>query len=110
MPPVVEPFSFPPDLVSGRRAGIACVVSAGDLPIRIRWLKDGQELLDRSLGATIKTADFTSSLSFAQVTRAHRGNYTCVAENPAAAVAFSTTMIVQGKRSCLEFLSLALLC
>lgn len=96
VPPVVEPFSFPSDLVSGRRAGVACVVSAGDLPIRIKWLKDGSPLDKEALGATLATADFTSSLSFAQVTRSHRGNYSCVAENPAAAVSFSTQMIVQG--------------
>jgi len=94
--PVVEPFSFPSDLVSGRRAGVACIVSAGDLPIKIKWLKDGQPL-DKSLGATTSTANFTSFLSFARVSRSHNGNYTCQAENPAAISSFSATMIVQGK-------------
>ena len=94
--PVVEPFSFSSDLVSGRRAGVACVVSAGDLPIKIKWLKDGQPL-DNSLGGTVSTADFTSFLSFSRVSRVHNGNYTCLAENPAASASYSAPMIVQGK-------------
>lgn len=97
VPPVVEPFSFPSDLVVGRRAGVACVVSAGDLPIHIKWLKDGSALDVESLGAKLVTADFTSSLSFARMTRDHRGNYSCVAENPASSVSYSTQMLVQGK-------------
>ena len=97
--PVVEPFSFSSDLVSGRRAGVACVVSAGDLPIKIKWLKDGQPL-DNSLGGTVSTADFTSFLSFSRVSRVHNGNYTCLAENPAASASYSAPMIVQGKCIC----------
>lgn len=92
----MEPFSFSSDLVSGRRAGVACVVSAGDLPIKIKWLKDGQPL-DNSLGGTVSTADFTSFLSFPRVSRVHNGNYTCLAENPAASSSYSTPMIVQGE-------------
>lgn len=103
MPAVVEPFAFPSDLVVGRRAGVACVVSAGDEPIHIKWLKDGSPLDIQSLGAKVVTADFTSSLSFARVTSRHRGNYSCVAHNPASSVSFSTQMLVQGMFSCLPF-------
>ncbi|RWS15521.1 Down syndrome cell adhesion molecule-like protein, partial [Dinothrombium tinctorium] len=77
--PIVEPFSFPNDLVAGRRAGVACIVSSGDLPMNITWLKDGLPL-PKSLGA---------------VTRAHNGNYTCEAENPAHKSNYTATMIVQ---------------
>lgn len=68
------------------------------MPIKIKWLKDGQPL-DNSLGGTISTADFTSFLSFARVSRVHNGNYTCLAENPAASSSYSTPMIVQGEYS-----------
>lgn len=96
--PVVEPFYFPNDLVSGRRAGAACIVSAGDLPIRIKWLKDGQSIPDE-LMPMVDTKDFTSFLTFDKVSRAHRGNYTCLAENPASTSNYTTSLIVQGKRN-----------
>lgn len=94
--PAVEPFSFPGDLVSGKRAGVACVVSAGDPPIKIKWLKNGLPL-DKSLSAVTSTTDFTSFLSFPHgVSRSHNGEYTCQAENSAATASFSAPMVVQG--------------
>ena len=97
--PVVEPFAFSSDVVAGRRAGVACIVSAGDLPITIEWLKDGRPL-EPGLAATISTSDFTSFLSFPRLTRAHTGNYTCRAENPAAGSEFTAPMRVQGLFNC----------
>jgi len=93
--PVVEPFSFPNNLVVDRRAGAACIVSAGDLPIKISWMKDGQPL-SNELGASISTNDFTSFLAFTQVSRKHNGNYTCIAENPATKANYTAAMMVQG--------------
>ena len=100
--PVVEPFAFSTDVVAGRRAGVACIVSAGDLPITIEWLKDGRPL-EPGLAATISTSDFTSFLSFPRLSRAHTGNYTCRAENPAAASEFTAPMRVQGLFPTFEF-------
>ncbi|KAL1423866.1 hypothetical protein MTO96_020781 [Rhipicephalus appendiculatus] len=63
-PPVVSPFSFPDDLTEGKRAGAACIVSDGDLPITIEWFKDGRPL-DAELEASVaKANDYTSFLSF----------------------------------------------
>ena len=92
---MVEPFSFPNDLIANRRAGVACIVSAGDLPITISWKKDGLPL-STDLGVTISTNDFTSFLSFTQVTRKHNGNYTCLAENPATKANYTAALMVQG--------------
>nr|AWV54575.1 mDscam12 [Tetranychus urticae] len=92
--PIVQPFSFPVDLVSGRRAGVACIVSAGDLPIRITWLKDGA-VIPESLMPMVDTKDFTSFLTFDKVSRSHRGNYTCLAENPASTSNYTAPLIVQ---------------
>ncbi|RWS28200.1 Down syndrome cell adhesion molecule-like protein [Leptotrombidium deliense] len=92
--PVVEPFSFSNDLVAGKRAGVACIVSSGDLPMNITWLKDGQQL-PVALAASINSNDFTSFLSFTAVSRAHNGNYTCEAPNPAHKANYTATMIVQ---------------
>ncbi|XP_022656487.1 Down syndrome cell adhesion molecule-like protein Dscam2 isoform X2 [Varroa jacobsoni] len=95
IPPIVNPFTFPEDLTQGKRAGAACIVSDGDLPIRIAWLKDGQPL-PSSLKASISAAnDYTSFLSFTSVDQLHSGNYTCVATNPAAASNYTAPMVVQ---------------
>ncbi|XP_077561118.1 cell adhesion molecule Dscam1-like [Haemaphysalis longicornis] len=94
-PPVVSPFSFPDDLTEGKRAGAACIVSDGDLPISISWLKDGRPL-DPALAASVAEAnDYTSFLSFTGVRQLHTGNYTCVASNPAAAANYTAPMVVQ---------------
>ncbi|XP_049268838.1 Down syndrome cell adhesion molecule-like protein Dscam2 [Rhipicephalus sanguineus] len=96
-PPVVSPFNFPNDLTEGKRAGAACIVSDGDPPISIGWLKDGRPLDETALGATVsRTNDYTSFLSIAAVRQeAHSGLYTCVASNPAASANRSATMVVR---------------
>ncbi|XP_070391735.1 cell adhesion molecule Dscam1-like isoform X3 [Dermacentor albipictus] len=94
-PPLVSPFSFPDDLTEGKRAGAACIISEGDLPITIQWLKDGRPL-DPELEASVaKANDYTSFLSFTGVRQLHSGNYTCVASNPATSSNYSSTMIVR---------------
>ncbi|XP_049268474.1 LOW QUALITY PROTEIN: Down syndrome cell adhesion molecule-like protein Dscam2 [Rhipicephalus sanguineus] len=94
-PPVVSPFSFPDDLTEGKRAGAACIVSDGDLPITIEWFKDGRPL-DAELEASVaKANDYTSFLSFTGVLQLHSGNYTCVASNPAASANYTAPMLVQ---------------
>ncbi|UYV61778.1 hypothetical protein LAZ67_1006499 [Cordylochernes scorpioides] len=95
-PPVVEPFAFPTDLTEGRRASVACVVSAGDLPIEIRWLKDGRPPGPELRGHVARANDYTSLLSVPSVAARHAGNYTCLASNPAATASHSAPMVVQG--------------
>ncbi|KAL3246499.1 hypothetical protein MRX96_057626, partial [Rhipicephalus microplus] len=96
-PPVVSPFNFPDDLTEGKRAGAACIVSDGDPPISIGWLKDGQPIDEKTLGATAsRTNDYTSFLSIVAVRQElHRGLYTCVASNPAASANYTAPMLVR---------------
>ncbi|XP_049522395.1 Down syndrome cell adhesion molecule-like protein Dscam2 [Dermacentor silvarum] len=96
-PPVVSPFNFPDDLTEGKRAGAACIVSDGDPPISIGWLKDGRPLDEKALGATAsRTNDYTSFLSIIAVRQElHRGLYTCVASNPAASANYTAPMLVR---------------
>lgn len=44
VPPVVEPLSFAKSLHRGQRYNIMCTVIRGDLPVSIRWFKDGRQL------------------------------------------------------------------
>lgn len=43
-PPIIEEFSFAPNLKEGRRTQLTCMVTSGDFPITIHWLKDGHHL------------------------------------------------------------------
>uniref|UniRef100_T1IX56 Down syndrome cell adhesion molecule n=1 Tax=Strigamia maritima TaxID=126957 RepID=T1IX56_STRMM len=95
VPPKITPFSFQDELLrEGARARLQCVVSEGDLPLAIKWLKDGQPI-DFDLGVTIRDLDeFSSILTIAVVTSRHNGNYTCVATNDAASVQHTAELSV----------------
>ncbi|XP_051719384.1 cell adhesion molecule DSCAML1 isoform X1 [Ctenopharyngodon idella] len=93
VPPLIQPFDFPPTSI-GKLMYIACVVSSGDMPIRITWRKDGQEIVSGTSGVTIETKEFMSSLQISEVSLKHNGNYTCIASNNAATVSSERQLIV----------------
>ncbi|KAG7154055.1 Down syndrome cell adhesion molecule-like protein 2-like 8, partial [Homarus americanus] len=43
-PPEIDTFTFRSNLEEGRRTQLSCMVTEGDLPITINWLKDGRHL------------------------------------------------------------------
>lgn len=97
MPPLIQPFDIPSTSV-GKLMYIACVVSSGDMPIRITWHKDGQLIVPGSAsGVAIETKEFMSSLQISKVTLKHNGNYTCIASNAAATVSWERQLIVTGE-------------
>lgn len=96
VPPLIQPFDFPPTSI-GKLMYIACVVSSGDMPIRITWRKDGQEIVSGTAGVTIETKEFMSSLQISKVSLKHNGNYTCIASNDAATVSSERQLIVTGE-------------
>ncbi|XP_066567577.1 cell adhesion molecule DSCAML1 [Amia ocellicauda] len=93
VPPLIQPFEFPPASI-GQLLYIPCVVSSGDMPIRITWRKDGQVIVSGS-GVTIETKEFMSSLQISSVSLKHNGNYTCIASNDAATVSRERQLIVR---------------
>uniref|UniRef100_A0A8C7IHP4 DS cell adhesion molecule like 1 n=1 Tax=Oncorhynchus kisutch TaxID=8019 RepID=A0A8C7IHP4_ONCKI len=94
LPPLIQPFDIPSTSV-GKLMYIACVVSSGDMPIRITWHKDGQLIVPGSAsGVGIETKEFMSSLQISKVTLKHNGNYTCIASNAAATVSWERQLIV----------------
>ncbi|XP_069038519.1 cell adhesion molecule DSCAML1 isoform X1 [Lepisosteus oculatus] len=93
VPPLIQPFEFPPASI-GQLLYIPCVVSSGDMPIRITWRKDGQVIMSGS-GVTIETKEFMSSLQISSVSLKHNGNYTCIASNDAATVSRERQLIVR---------------
>lgn len=96
VPPIIEPFSFQDGLAEGMRTRTVCGVSRGDPPLSIRWLKDSAPL-PTSLGANVTSLDqYSSLLSIPSLSASHSGDYTCVAQNPAAEFKYTATLQVKG--------------
>lgn len=47
VPPVVEPLALAKSLHRGQRYNIMCTVTRGDLPVSIRWFKDGRSVAEQ---------------------------------------------------------------
>lgn len=75
---------------------VTCTVSGGDLPVNFIWLLNRvpiepyQEILTEKRGKRI------SALTIESLKATHRGNYTCLAENLAGAVEFTSQLLVNG--------------
>ena len=96
VPPEIQPIPSR-ELRQGERTQLLCIVSRGDLPIDITWLKDGQPL-PTGIGITVHSlADFSSSLSILDASPVHDGSYTCEAVNQVATVNLTTNLVVLGK-------------
>lgn len=109
VPPIIEPFSFQDGLAEGMRTRTVCGVSRGDAPLTLQWLKDG-EPLPLLLGANITFLDqYSSLLSIPSLSASHSGDYTCVANNPAAEIKFTATLQVKGIVWCVFFLLIVFL-
>ncbi|XP_043473238.1 Down syndrome cell adhesion molecule-like protein Dscam2 isoform X4 [Leptopilina heterotoma] len=100
VPPIIEPFTFQEGLSEGMRTRTVCGVAAGDPPLTISWLKDGQSPfpLPPKLAsvANISQLDpYSSLLSISNLAAEHSGDYTCVAANPAAEVRYTAKLQVK---------------
>ncbi|CAH0767134.1 unnamed protein product [Bemisia tabaci] len=93
VPPKIDPFSFPESVQAGSRVHVTCVVSEGDSPIQLEWLKDGHPL-DISNGRTHKISAFDLALIISNARPEHNGNYTCFAFNEAARTSRSAQLLV----------------
>ncbi|XP_015171253.1 PREDICTED: Down syndrome cell adhesion molecule-like protein Dscam2 isoform X4 [Polistes dominula] len=100
VPPIIEPFTFQEGLSEGMRTRTVCGVAAGDPPLTISWLKDGQSpfslLPNLASVANISQLDpYSSLLSITNLAAEHSGDYTCVAANPAAEVRYTAKLQVK---------------
>jgi len=94
VPPRIGPFTFG-ELIEGVRTQVQCVIQAGDPPLKLRWLKDGVSL-PLELGIQVMQDDFSSTLAIPRVSRAHAGNYTCIAGNTAKSASVTAQLVVSG--------------
>lgn len=97
-PPSIYPFSIESGVRLGERLGLQCLVTKGDTPLSIHWLKDEDEVLSLELPAlTVRNlGEFSSTLMIEQLSTEHGGRYTCQASNRAATASHSVMLAVNG--------------
>ncbi|PNF21232.1 hypothetical protein B7P43_G04189 [Cryptotermes secundus] len=95
-PPSIYPFSIESGVRLGERLGLQCLVTKGDTPLSIHWLKDEDEVLSLELPALTvrKLGEFSSTLMIEQLSTEHGGRYTCQASNRAATASHSVVLAV----------------
>lgn len=99
VPPVIIPFSFVGEANSGDNMQATCHVSKGDTPLQLTWTFHGFNSNLTSLQNSIKTlkvGEKINLLEIPEVTPAHRGNYTCSAQNKAGITNYTATLMVNG--------------
>ncbi|XP_026677046.1 Down syndrome cell adhesion molecule-like protein Dscam2 [Diaphorina citri] len=92
---------------SGDRAGVQCLVTKGDPPLTISWLKNGLPILSDAEITIRSSGEYTSSLSIATLSTGHSGNYTCVASNTVASDNHSSNLRVNEYTSSLSIATLS---
>ncbi|ODN00362.1 Down syndrome cell adhesion molecule-like protein Dscam2 [Orchesella cincta] len=101
VPPKLVPFSFPEVTREGERIFVTCVVSDGDPPIKLQWLKDSVPIhaggnssrpFDMS---THQIGDFDAlALQIPHVNSNDTGNYSCNGYNAAGHASHTLQLIV----------------
>ena len=105
-PPKILPFGFGASIFNeGDYAQASCVVSTGDLPLKISWSLQGvakssettSQLYDMADGIiTSPMGKRASFLSIESVGYGHTGIYTCTARNSAGNSSYSAALKVNG--------------
>ncbi|KAI5735593.1 hypothetical protein M8J77_020362 [Diaphorina citri] len=84
VPPKLSPTNPERTLNVGERASLICSITKGDIPLTIKWLKDGR-YLDNSAALSITHVDqYNSMLVIDSVSARHSGNYSCTVRNMVA--------------------------
>lgn len=73
-------------------------MSKGDLPVRFKWLFNGEEIRPRNnLGIVLTTiSKKTSIMNIEAVNSVHRGSFTCELKNDAGETNHTTLLSVNG--------------
>ncbi|KAJ9583676.1 hypothetical protein L9F63_021980, partial [Diploptera punctata] len=95
-PPSIYPFSIESGVRLGERLGLQCIVTKGDSPLTIQWLKDEDSVERLELpSVTVRSlGEFSSTLLIEQLSTEHGGRYTCQASNRAATASHSVVLAV----------------
>lgn len=94
--PQITPFTFGDESInSGETVSVQCTISKGDRPLKLKWFLNGKDV-EGAYGITIMTMKRFSTLNIDSVQAEHRGQYTCVATNPAGETSHSAYLNVNG--------------
>lgn len=97
MPPKIQPFSFGDEAMNyDETASVTCIVSGGDLPINFIWLLNRVPIEPNQGIVTEKRGKRISALTIESLKGNHNGNYSCLAENPARTVEYTSELVVNG--------------
>nr|NP_001036497.1 down syndrome cell adhesion molecule 1, isoform AY [Drosophila melanogaster]ABI31048.1 down syndrome cell adhesion molecule 1, isoform AY [Drosophila melanogaster] len=95
VPPKITPFDFGAEPTNVEDSvSVTCLISSGDLPIDIEWFFNDYGISSYSGINVVKGGKRNSMLSIDNVQARHAGKYSCRAKNYAAAVNYSTELIV----------------
>ncbi|XP_008186192.1 Down syndrome cell adhesion molecule-like protein Dscam2 isoform X10 [Acyrthosiphon pisum] len=93
--PQILPFSFGDNPSNaGDKVQVGCTVAKGDQPLRINWNFYGEELSSNMGVSTMAVGDSMNVLFIPSVAPSNRGNYTCVAKNPAGYDSYTSQLLV----------------
>lgn len=68
----------------------------GDLPLQIQWLLNNKSVVEYAGISTVKAGKRNMVLNIESITAAHSGDFTCIAQNKAGSVSFTTDLKVNG--------------
>lgn len=94
--PQIQPFFFPIALSVGQKASVSCGVIKGTLPLKFKWIKNGNELME-SENIKIHAIEDVSLLAIDPVKQESGGNYTCVVSNSFGKDEYTAMLMVKGK-------------
>ncbi|CAK1540555.1 unnamed protein product [Leptosia nina] len=93
--PQVTPFDFGEEILNaGDTVSLTCTVGKGDLPLKIHWQLNNEDLNSGNSVFINRNGKRISILSIENVQHEHVGNYTCIAENEAGQSSHSAILKV----------------
>lgn len=96
--PRIVPFSFEEGPAqTGQDMTLTCNVPDGDLPLKIQWFLNMEPVSMIQGITTSKVGKRTSYMNIESIKGKHAGNYTCMAENKAGQIRYSTELKVYGQ-------------
>ncbi|VVC30731.1 Immunoglobulin subtype,Immunoglobulin-like domain,Immunoglobulin-like fold,Immunoglobulin subtype [Cinara cedri] len=102
--PQILPFSFGDNPNNaGDKVQVGCTVAKGDQPLRISWNFYSEELSSNMGVSTMAVGDSMNVLFIPSVAPSNRGNYTCVAKNPAGHDSYTAQLLVNVRPKILPF-------
>lgn len=81
---------------SGQYVQVTCLITEGDLPLKIEWELNGKPIFDYHEISTSKMGKRSSILAIESVSHLNAGNYSCKAKNKAGESVYVTQLQVNG--------------